>query len=199
MNLSIWISFIIYTFTTAITPGPNNILALSATSNYGFKKSKKLLFGIYCGFFSVMIVCAIFSKLFIDLLPSITKYMKYIGGIYIIWLAIHIAKSKPREDNFISEEKTISFFQGFYLQFLNVKIIFFGCMAFISYIYPYYESTLVYVGFAFLVAIIANFCTMLWAIAGAAFSNIFKKYWKTTNYIMAGFLIYSAISLVFAG
>ena len=52
--------------------------------------------------------------------------MKYIGAAYILWLAIHIAFSKPSTEN---AEQSASFLKGFMLQFVNVKIYMFGVTA----------------------------------------------------------------------
>ena len=53
------------------------------------------------------------------LLPNVMGVMKYIGAVYILWLAIHIAVSKPSSE---SAEQSASFLKGFMLQFANVKI-----------------------------------------------------------------------------
>ena len=47
------------------------------------------------------------------------EVLKYIGADYILWLAIHIAFSKPSTEN---AEQSASFLKGFMLQFVNVKI-----------------------------------------------------------------------------
>ena len=50
------------------------------------------------------------------------EVLKYIGAAYILWLAIHIAFSKPSTEN---AEQSASFLKGFMLQFVNVKIYMF--------------------------------------------------------------------------
>ena len=40
----------IYSFSMGITPGPNNIIALSTGVNYGFKKALPFAFGVIVGF-----------------------------------------------------------------------------------------------------------------------------------------------------
>ena len=134
MNYSVWLSFFSYTIITAISPGPNNILALNATGNAGIKKSKYILLGIYTGFFCIMGICGIFSVALTTFLPNAIKYMKYIGTAYIIWLAYHVITSKPLE----TDAKTVkqSFWRGFWLQFVNVKIILWGITAFTGFILP---------------------------------------------------------------
>ena len=59
MIMNILLSFAPYAFVTAYTPGPNNILALNTTSNYGWSSGRKLILGIGTGFICVMLVCAV--------------------------------------------------------------------------------------------------------------------------------------------
>ncbi len=59
-------------------------------------------------------------------LPDLLGIMKYIGAAYILWLAVHIAASKPTTG---TVEKSASFLKGFLLEFVNVKIYLFGITA----------------------------------------------------------------------
>ena len=65
------------------------------------------------------------------------EVLKYIGAAYILWLAIHIAFSKPSTEN---AEQSASFLKGFMLQFVNVKIYMFGVTALTGYVVGYMSS-----------------------------------------------------------
>ncbi len=88
-------NFLIYSIINAFTPGPGNILALNTVTNYGVKKGRPLFGGIFLGYYVVQIICAIFVFGVSTFLPNMLGIMKYIGAAYILWLAIHIALSKP--------------------------------------------------------------------------------------------------------
>lgn len=195
MNPTEWFAFLSYAVITAITPGPNNILALSATGRYGLSGSRQLILGIYSGFLCVMALCCGFCAALTAALPSITVYMKYVGAAYIVWLAWHIAVSKP-----ISEEKNrssdLSFWKGFLLQFINVKIILWGLTVFAGYILPHHFSPVALSGFVLLSASIGGGGTMLWALAGEAFSSFLQKHWRPSCVVMALLLLASAVSLL---
>jgi len=195
VTYQIFISFLVYTTITAFTPGPNNILALSATSNFGIKKSKHLLLGICLGFFCVMLLCGIFSFALASILPKVTNVMKYVGAIYIIWLAWHVLKSKPSYSNETSGNS--SFLSGFLLQFVNVKIILYGITALGSFVFPFYSSSYIILGFIVLLSIIGSMGTLSWAFMGSIFRATFNKHYKILNIVMALLLLQSAISLVF--
>lgn len=119
-------NFFIYSVVNAFTPGPGNILALNTVTNYGWKKGKPLFYGIFVGYYVVQIICAAFVFGIGTFLPAASGVMKYIGAAYILWLAIHIAVSRPDENR---GEKTAAFSKGFLLQFVNIKIYLFGITA----------------------------------------------------------------------
>ena len=131
MPIAVLSNFLIYCVANAFTPGPGNILALNTVTNYGYKKGKPLFFGIFAGYYVVQIICAIFVYGVNSLLPNVMEVMKYIGAAYILWLAIHIAFSKPSTEN---AEQSASFLKGFMLQFVNVKIYMFGVTALTGYV-----------------------------------------------------------------
>ena len=49
MNFHIFSSLTIYALVTGWSPGPNNILLLSTTGQFGLKRSIKLITGIWSG------------------------------------------------------------------------------------------------------------------------------------------------------
>ena len=119
-------NFFIYSVINAFTPGPGNILALNTVTNYGYKKGRPLYWGIFAGYYVVQVICAVFVFGVSTFLPELLGIMKYIGAAYILWLAVHIALSKPTTG---TVEKSASFLKGFLLQFVNVKIYLFGITA----------------------------------------------------------------------
>ena len=121
MPMAVLSNFLIYCIINAFTPGPGNILALNTVTNYGYKKGKPLFFGIFAGYYVVQILCAIFVYGVNSLLPNAMEVMKYIGAVYILWLAIHIAFSKPSTEN---AEQSASFLKGFRL--VSALVIFLG-------------------------------------------------------------------------
>ena len=137
-------NFLLYCLINAFTPGPGNILALNTVTNYGWRKGKKLFFGIFAGYYVVQIICALFVFGIATFLPNVLDVMKYVGAAYILFLAIHIAVSKPTED---TKSKSASFIKGFMLQFVNVKIYLFGITALTGFITDYSKELWVLIGF----------------------------------------------------
>ncbi|MCI9576647.1 MAG: LysE family transporter [Clostridiales bacterium] len=175
-------NFFIYAILNAITPGPGNILALNTVSNYGWKKGKPLFFGIFAGYYIVQILCAVFVFGVSTFLPNVLGVMKYIGAAYILWLAIHIAISKPSVDH---DEKSASFLKGFLLQFVNVKIYLFGITALTGYITDYSTSFMTLFSFELLIATIGTIATFLWIGFGVLLRKVYQKYYRPINIILA--------------
>lgn len=60
MTTTLVSAFLTYTLITAMTPGPNNILALSAANQHGLRRSSRVLAGMSAGFLLIMLLCALF-------------------------------------------------------------------------------------------------------------------------------------------
>ena len=102
--------FVEMTLTACITvwsPGPNNILLLSSASKYGFKKNLLFMFGIWTGSLSLMILSGIFCKTLVSIVPGIQPVMKYVGGIYMLYLAYKTFQRLPPGENDQKKSPTI--------------------------------------------------------------------------------------------
>lgn len=190
-----WINFLTYAIITAITPGPNNIMSMSNASRLGFKKSLPFNIGILVGFSIVMLACTLFSSLFSFVLPKIKMPMLIIGAIYMLYLSWKTLTSTPEIQDI---QVRSGFVSGLFLQFVNPKIYIYCIISMEVYILPHYSNYLFPLfGFAILLAFIGFSFTLCWSAFGTIFKQIFSKYGKFTNTIMALLLVYCAISLFF--
>lgn len=187
-------AFLTYTFLTAYTPGPNNIMAMTNASRDGLKRTLPFVGGIFSGFFVVMLGCAIFSSMLYDLIPVIKPVMLSIGAAYLLFLAWSVWRDRPHKSNGgIMREN--SFSSGAFLQFVNVKIILYGITALSSYVLPYYKDNGTIVFFALLLTVIAISGCLCWSAFGATMEKLFKQKKGVINVIMAILLVYCAVSL----
>ena len=175
-------NFFIYSVINAFTPGPGNILALNTVTNYGYKKGRPLYWGIFAGYYVVQVICAIFVFGVSTFLPDVLGIMKYIGAAYILWLAVHIALSKPITS---AVEKSASFLKGFLLQFVNVKIYLFGITALTGYITEYSGSLWILLLFEIIIATIGTIATLTWIGMGVLIQRAYQKYYRVINIILA--------------
>lgn len=191
MNFS---AFFAYTFLTAFTPGPNNIMSMTNASRDGFKRTLRFLMGIIVGFVIVMIACTAFSSLLYAFIPSIRPVMLCIGAAYMLWLAWTVWRDKPHEER-AGITRANTFLSGMLLQFVNIKIILYGITAMSAYVLPHYHDTLSALLFAFLLSAIGDLGCFCWAMFGAFFEKLFNQHRKGMNAVMALLLVYCAVSL----
>ena len=186
-------NFVLYCVINAITPGPGNILALNTVTNYGWKKGKPLFFGIFTGYYVVQLICAVFVFGIAAFMPSVLGVMKYIGAAYILWLAIHIAISKPEKDD---DSRSASYMKGFLLQFVNVKIYLFGMTALTGYITDYHTSLTALVIAELFIATLGSFATLTWIGMGALIQKFYLKHYRIINILLALTLVECIISIL---
>ena len=184
-----------YAAVTAFTPGPNNILALHAISQFGWRKGLSSVLGILTGFFCVMLICAGSCWGLAQQLPAITIWLQYIGAAYIFWLAWHIASSKPAaEQN--SEESGGGFWQAFGLQFLNVKIIMYGITIFTAYVLPSSSASPFVLANCIFLTLIGAAGFLTWGWAGSVFASFINQHFRPFNLAMAAVLALCGLGLL---
>ncbi len=193
MPKTVFISFMIYAFSTAITPGPNNLLTLNTVSRFGLKKSWPLLVGIITGIMIILSLSAALSFILSVYLPQITTIAQYLGALYILFLAYTIYTSKPIEID--PKIKQPSFKRGLILQFLNVKIILYAITSLNSFVLPYTQVLVTIILYALLLTMISVVCLSTWAVLGILLSDLMRRHYRVINTIMALILIESVISL----
>ena len=188
-----WLNFLSYAVVTAITPGPNNIMSMSNAGRLGFRKSFPFNLGIWAGFSVVMIICTFFCNMLSEIIPQIKTSMLVIGAVYMLWLAWKTLKSSSViEEN----HSRSSFISGAFLQFVNPKIYIYCIVSMEAYILPHYQGQwITLIAFALLLAFIGFVFTLCWSVFGSVFKLLFSKYARITNFIMAGLLVYCAVSL----
>ena len=73
---------VLFAISASVTPGPNNIMVMSAGANFGIRKSLPLLMGICIGFTLMLLLVGLgFGQLF-TLFPGLHFTIKCIGTLY---------------------------------------------------------------------------------------------------------------------
>lgn len=188
-------AFFSYIFVTSITPGPNNIMALSNAGKYGFKGAMPYNFGALCGVFVVISCCAAFSAALYDFIPAIEPVMCCLGALYILWLAVSLWLDKPRKSG-KNPLRSNSFFSGLLLQFVNAKAFMYAITSISSFVLPYYRDFWHVLLFVVIMSLTCLVCTSCWALFGSAFERFFRQHGRLLNLVMSLLLVYCAVSMV---
>jgi threonine/homoserine/homoserine lactone efflux protein len=168
-------------------------MAMTNAMHYGYRRTLKFLLGMTTGFFIIMFFSGILNVWLASWIPSIEKWLKVLGALYMLYLAYHIARSKPEE---IDEEKGSdnSFGAGFTMQFLNVKVILYGITVYSLFITGTYKSPVIIAVFAVILSLVGFTAVSSWAFGGNVFRNSLRKRYRLFNFVMAGLLVYTAIA-----
>lgn len=194
MPPSILSAFLVFMCITAFTPGPNNILAMSAGIRLGFRKSLPILAGICCGFFGVMLVCCLLTASLTSLSARFVDVMKYAGCLYIAFLAWKIAFAKSEDG---TGEARKGFLAGCILQFVNIKVIIYGMTAYSGFILPYDGSPAALFAAMCVLTLFGSAGTVVWAVMGSLLQRFFRAYARIVNAVMALLLLACLVPLLF--
>lgn len=194
MTAAVYLELALSACATTFTPGPNNILLLSSTSTYGFRKCRPLIFGIWTGLLTIMLICGFGCAGLGELVPQIVPVAKYVGAAYILYLAYKTLIRKTGDAS--AESKPLTYTNGFLLQFLNVKILMLGIAFYSGYIMPYGFHVGAVLAFAVIMALCAGTGNLIWATLGSMLFPVYKRYSRLINTVMALLLVWCAWKIV---
>ena len=116
LDFILFLQIIIFLF---ITPGTPRIVIVSYSMNYGVQNCIWTALGdITANFVQATLVIFVLGSFFSDN-STFLNFIKWIGVIYLIYLAYDVYKSSPKDINskIISSKSIFSFFKdGFWLQ-----------------------------------------------------------------------------------
>ena len=113
------LSISLFWFVTAYTPGPNNVVASYSGFNFGITKTIPHILGVTFGFTSLVLFLSIGLINVFKLFPIIQVVMRYLGTLFLIYLAYKIAFSG--NSNETKKENPVKFIETFLFQYLNPK------------------------------------------------------------------------------
>ncbi len=193
MNIQIFLAYLPYCLITTFTPGPNNLMSFYSVSNYGWRNGLKIISGIATGYIVGFSICAILCNGLAIYIPEITRWLKYVGVIYMLWLAVHIAISKPSNSN----SAAVKFSSGFFLAITNVKVLLYFITIYTAYAIPAGADLIDLFIHGFATFILAIISWTLWACAGGLLQKFLTRHYRIFNIIMALLLVWCAASLIF--
>ena len=186
------LAYLPYSFVTTITPGPNNLLSFYTVSQTGWRRGKDTILGIGLGFLAVMVGCALLCRGLSVWLPALTGALRYVGAAYLLWLAVHIARSTPASD----PAPAVSFWRAFALQFVNPKIILYSITVYTAYVLPVSNQWSVLLFHALWLTALGVSGVVVWATAGGMLQALLARYNRPFQLVMAVLLALCAIKLL---
>ena len=188
------VSIALFWFVAAYTPGPNNVVASYSGFNFGILKTVPHILGVTLGFTSLVLFLTIGLINVFKLFPMIQEIMKYLGTLFLIYLAYKIASSSVSDDT--KKENQVKFIETFLFQYLNPK----GVMVAIIVVSTYVELGENYISHAtqvvFLAFLFSSTSITLWTFIGKFLRKFAtnEKFIKYFNYAMSCLLLLSIIT-----
>ena len=114
------LSITLFGIVAAFTPGPNNFVAFYSGFNFGILRTLPHIIGVTLGFPFLLLCLALGLINIFKLYPLIQEVLKYLGTLFLIYLAYKISFSGP-SDQENKNKNPIKFHETFVFQFLNPK------------------------------------------------------------------------------
>ena len=188
------LSISLFWFVTAYTPGPNNVVASYSGFNFGIIKTIPHILGVTLGFTSLVIFLSIGLINFFKFFPIIQIIIKYLGTLFLIYLAYKIAFSRSTDDS--TKENPVKFIETFIFQYLNPKGVTVAIIVVSTYVelgenYFSYATQVIVLAFLFSISSIT-----LWTFIGKFLRKFATndKFINYFNYVMSGLLLLSIIT-----
>ncbi len=119
-TFELYFALVLFAFSAAITPGPNNVMLMSSGLNYGVRKSLPHLFGICLGFPVMVLLIGVGLGSLFERFPMIHTVIQVLGIVYLLYLAWVIAMTKTHDIS-SSNAKPLNFWQAALFQWVNPK------------------------------------------------------------------------------
>jgi threonine/homoserine/homoserine lactone efflux protein len=121
MSLEIFLSLLLFAFTTSITPGPNNMMLLASGVNFGFRRTIPHMLGIGSGFLSLLLAVGFGLGAVLAAFPPLFLALKVAGGLYLLWIAWKIGTSRSLGEGGGTGTRPMTFLEAAAFQWVNPK------------------------------------------------------------------------------
>ena len=192
--------FLQIAFFLCITPGTPRVVIVAYALNYGLKRSVITALGDVSANTLQMILVAFGMSVLISAYPNILDYLRWIGVLYLLYIAFDLVKSSKNLDfdkNLLVKSNISLFRDGFLVAFLCPKAwVFFGA------IFPQFLNLEGYFTIQLVILIISwvilDFSTlMLYGFTAQKITSWLKTNPRTINTISACALIIISIIIAF--
>ena len=185
---------LLFSISTAITPGPNNVMVTASGVNFGYKKTLPHIFGIVFGFPVMVVLIGLGLGSVFKSFPVIHHILKYIGATYLLYLAFKIATFSSLNNNG-SGNKPFTFWQAVIFQWVNPKAWVMAVGAISAFTSVGRDVFLEVLLIAFVFCIVCFPCVSLWTFLGTNIKRLLTTdyYRKVFNISMAFLLVISLL------
>ena len=195
-----YLLFLQIAFFLTITPGTPRVVIVIYAINYGLKRSVITAIGDVSANTLQMILIAFGMGTLISVYPNILDYLKWIGILYLLYIAFDLFKSSKNLDfnkSFSTKSNLSLFRDGFLVAFLSPKAWVFFAAIFPQFLYLEGDFAVQLI-ILIISWVVLDFSTlMLYGFTAQKITQWLKTNPKTINTISACALIIIAIIIAF--
>ena len=207
MDTTLYLALVLFAFSSAFTPGPNNFMLMSSGALFGFKRTIPHITGVAIGF-NIVLLCALLGMdAVIDQFPWLLMIVKTAGAAWLAWMGLKFfnaafAKPETKTKELQTEKRSrpFRFYEAVLFQWINPKAIIMAIAAVGAYVGVAEDiwvrvalicGTFLFVGFA---------SAGTWTIAGNALNRLMSKGRSATilNVFMGLLLLATAVMILMA-
>ena len=179
------------------TPGPNNLMLMTAGANFGFRRSLPHILGITAGCQVLLVAIALGLGQLFSTYPVTINVLRLLGSLFLVYMAVQLVHPREADIAAGSNAKPMSFLQAALFQWINPKAWLMLITGLATYANPQQMlvSTLL---IAVCFAVVGLPLTCLWNVGGVAL-----KHWLQVgrrlvafNRVMAVLLLASLVPLL---
>ncbi len=199
MDFVLFTSLLSLAFVGAVTPGPNNLMIMTSSAAFGWRRSLQHLWGIAIGFGFMNAVVTLGLGQVVQQLPELLVAVKIVGAAWLLWLAYQFIRPRPASrDGASNGGRPLRFHEAALFQWVNPKGWTFALAVASGYVglLPSHWSRAAVVGLVFVV--MALLCAGLWMLAGEALHRYLNgpQSSRVFSLIMAGVIAVTAVVIV---
>lgn len=197
MSVKLYLSILLFCFSTSITPGPNNLMIMISGVNFGVKKSLPHYFGICLGFALVLFAVGLGANTIFDLYPKLALILKGFGVTYILYLASKTAFSSTKI-TMSASKSPLNFRQAVLFQWVNPKVWMMATGVYAAFRLHDANIFLQTMQITSAYILIAGPCIATWLIGGVMLTRVLnnEQYMRRFNYTMGILLIISILLML---
>lgn len=190
------LSVILFTFSTSITPGPNNLMIMSSGLNYGVHRSLPHLTGICLGFPAMIVAIGLGLGTLFSQFPLLHEIVRWAGIAYLLYLAWVIARTRSVSE--MESGTPMTFFQAVAFQWVNPKGWIMAVGALAAFTSPSGEMWWEIGRIALVFIVIGGPCIIAWMLFGVGLKRLLNepKHLRRFNVSMGLLLAISVIPMV---
>jgi threonine/homoserine/homoserine lactone efflux protein len=188
---------VLFAAATCLTPGPNVIMVMASTANFGFRRAVPHMPGITSGFAAMILAIGLGLAGLLHAEPRLHAVLKYAGAAYLVWLAWRIARADAARSG-SPRARPINFVEGALFTCVNPKswVTILGALS----TYTSLEGDLL-PQTTIIAGVMAAACLLslaLWGAFGVAIGRVLGggQARRVFNWSMAGLLVLSLVPVL---